>query len=236
MEINRLVLDLSHHETIRSWDDVKASGIYGIIYKATQGQSYKDNTYHHSKEMALEAGLLWGSYHFADGTEVSGQVRNYIDFAEPDDNEIFCLDLENNGSNTMILAQAQAFVEHVEEELGRKNQCLIYSGNLIKEMLGSKKSLFWGARRLWLAQYGPTPTVQKSWDTYWLWQYSDGEVGPQPHDVAGTSDLVDSNHFDGTPEQLRAQWSGNSEQPQPELVVKLLITAPKGVRVEVTEV
>ena len=31
MKINRLVLDLSHHEQIQSWEAVKADGIVGII-------------------------------------------------------------------------------------------------------------------------------------------------------------------------------------------------------------
>lgn len=31
---NRKVLDLSHHNLITSWADVKAAGIVGIIHKA----------------------------------------------------------------------------------------------------------------------------------------------------------------------------------------------------------
>src|SRR5262252_5094015 len=216
MKINRLVLDLSHHETVQDWQAVKDAGIEGLIWKATQGQSYHDDTYHKCKAKALEHGFLWGSYHFADGTSVSGQVNNYYHYARPEPGELFCLDLEDNPDGTaMNLAQAREFVEKIENLLGRPNQCVVYSGNTLKEMLGNTKSTFWGARRMWLAQYGTNPSVQKSWDTYWLWQYSDGEYGPQPHDVAGISDAVDSNSFDGTPEELAEQWSGNEPTPAP---------------------
>lgn len=234
MKINRLVLDLSHHETVQSWDKVKADGIVGIIYKATQGTGYHDPTYFPARAAAIDAGLLWGSYHFGDHSDVTKQIDNFVDYAKPYPDELFCLDLEDNGDNSMTLMQARQWVDGVEAELGRAGQCVVYSGNTLKEMLGNTVSTFWGKRRLWLAQYGTTPKVQKSWDTYWLWQYSDGDVGPEPRDVDGINDKVDSNHFDGTPEQLKDQWSGGKESPILP-VVKILITAPPGVKIEVTQ-
>jgi len=237
MKINRLVLDLSHHETVQSYSKVKADGIYGIIWKATQGQSFHDDQYHINREKARAAGFLWGSYHFADGTNVTGQVQNYLNYAKIQPGELFCLDLEDYDSQ-MSLSQARDFIEQIEAALNRPNECVIYSGNTLKEMLGDKVDPFWSARRLWLAQYGSTPKPQASWDEAWLWQYSDGEVGPQPHDVKGIEDIVDSNSFNGTPEDLAAQWSGgNAPAPAPdELVVKIIVKAPPGVRVEVSEV
>lgn len=236
MKINRLVLDLSHHETVQSYEAMMEDGIVGIIYKATQGISYRDKTYLKERQRARKAGLLWGSYHFAEKGNVEDQARNYLQYSRPEPDELFCLDLEDYGDNSMNLAEARQWVEAVEAKLGRLNQCVVYSGNTLKEMLGDKNDPFWGARRLWLAQYGNKPEVQKSWDTYWLWQYSDGEFGPEPHDVKGCNDAVDSNHFDGLPEDLLLQWSGSAIVPVPEpSVVKILITAPPGIKVEVTQ-
>jgi len=48
----------------------------------------------------------------------------------------------------------------VADKLGRKP--VLYSGHLIKEKLGNKTDAFFGSHRLWLAQYGPDPVVQKS--------------------------------------------------------------------------
>lgn len=237
--INRLVLDLSHHETVQDWDKVKGDGIVGIIYKATQGRSYTDPTYWTARAHALGEGLIWGSYHFGENGDVAKQVDNYLSYAEPSVSDLFCLDLEDYGSKSMTLAQAKEFIEAVEWKLGRPTECVIYSGNTIKEMLGKKVDSFWGARRLWLAQYSTKPSVQNSWDTYWLWQYSDGEEGPMPHDVDGINDMVDSNHFDGSPEDLLVQWSGGQKPtppPEPEKsVVKIIVQAPPNVKVEVRQ-
>jgi lysozyme len=58
------------------------------------------------------------------------------------------------------------------------------------------------AYRLWLSQYGPKAVLPKGYKEYWLWQYSDkGEV-------PGINAPVDVNQFDGTDEELAAQWSG----------------------------
>jgi GH25 family lysozyme M1 (1,4-beta-N-acetylmuramidase) len=138
----------------------------------------------------------------------------------------------------MGLPKAQAFIDAVEVELGRKNQCVIYSGNLIKETLPpTNKDAFWPAHRLWLAQYGTKPVWPSQWETFWLWQYTDGDFGPQPHTVQGIKGGIDCNSFSGTPEQLKASWSGaNLGQPEPPVVVpEIVIIAPEGVKVTVKQ-
>jgi len=238
MNINLMVLDLSHHEEVQDYHLVRASGIFGIIYKATQGTSFQDDTYWASRERAIAAGLLWGSYHFGDASDLNKQVENYLGFAKPRYDELICLDYEPNAGNTMGLPKAQAFMEAVESELGRPGQCVIYSGNLLKETLPpSNKDAFWPAHRLWLAQYGPNPVCPPQWDTFWLWQYTDGDVGPPPHTVQGIRGGIDCNSFNGTPEQLRASWTGaNLDQPeQPAVVPEIVIIAPTGVKVTVKQ-
>jgi GH25 family lysozyme M1 (1,4-beta-N-acetylmuramidase) len=123
--------------------------------------------------------LLWGAYHFAEATNVDQQVQNLLRFAAPDPDELFCLDWEDYGSNTMSVSQAKEWITQVETALGRPNECVIYSGNTAKEMLDGADEFF-GSRRLWLAQYGSTPQPQESWDSYWLWQFTDGVYGPSP--------------------------------------------------------
>lgn len=237
MKINRRVLDLSHHESIQSYDALKTDGIIGIIYKATQGTQYRDPTYHTEKIKALEAGLLWGSYHFLEKSNIETQVENFLSYANPQPNELFALDYEDYGSKTPTLNDAKTFIQLAEEKLNRPNACLIYSGNTIKEALGNKIDPFWSAHRLWLAQYGNTPITQPSWTTYFLWQYSDGELGPQPHSINGTKDYVDSNHFNGSPQQLIEQWSGYPTTPAvplpPQQTVTITISTPPSVNVQI---
>lgn len=231
------VIDLSHYETVQDYAKVKADGIVGVIWKATQGSNYQDGTYWKERTRALQAGLLWGSYHFGDMSTVEDQVHNYLAYAKPRPEELICLDYERNKANTMTLLQARAWVEDVEKELDRPGQVVIYSGDLIKERLGDKKDEFWGARRLWLAQYGSTPKVQASWDTYWLWQYTDGDSGPEPHEVHGISGGIDCSSYEGDPDQLRKEWSGGGTPlPVPEPgVPEVKILAPAGVKITVVQ-
>jgi GH25 family lysozyme M1 (1,4-beta-N-acetylmuramidase) len=115
-------------------------------------------------------------------------------------------------------------------------ECVIYSGDLIKEALNDHDDPFWGARRLWLAQYGTTPKVQKSWETYWLWQYTDGDVGPEPHHVKGIKEGIDCNSFQRDAAYLKAEWNGGNviEPPTPVLPeVILTISATPGVKVTI---
>lgn len=207
--INRLVIDISIHNAVVKLAGAKASGIVGVIHKATEGRTFVDRTYKARRQMAKDAGLLWGAYHFANDGDVRQQVANFFSTAEPDDNTLMALDFEPNGNHTMSLEQAEMFVELAEAKLGRR--IVLYSGNLIKETLathGTKERLaWWGKRKLWLAQYSKTWHVPAAWAAPWLWQYSDGEVGPPPHGVSGITGAVDCNSYSGTPEQLAKEWA-----------------------------
>lgn len=238
--INPIVTDLSHWDPAKDYAQVKAAGYVGVIFKATQGQSYTDDTYVAQQKAAKAAGLKWGSYHFADASGVDGQVTNYMQFACPDPDELFCLDWEDNpgGGGKMSAANAKEWITQVETKLNRPGQCVIYSGNTAKELIKGVDPFF-GARRLWLAQYSSTPTCQASWKTYWLWQFTDGQSGPQPHTVPSIGPC-DINSYDGTPAQLLTEWATGTAEPTPvppdQVVVQIVIAAPTGVIVDVKQV
>ena len=108
-----------------------------------------------------------------------------------------------------MLLEARDFLGKLGDRLGRKP--VLYSGALIKDQLGGTVDAFFGGHRLWLAQYGPTPKVQKSWHSYWLWQYSGDGIGPLPHDCPGipgnSAGKIDCNTYAGSPDQLAAEWA-----------------------------
>jgi GH25 family lysozyme M1 (1,4-beta-N-acetylmuramidase) len=208
----RRVLDLSHHNSVTNLQTVKDAGIWGIIHKATEGTSFKDSKYDGRKAGFLELGFLWGAYHFFHPGRVAAQVDWFLKVAGVDDQTLYALDWEESSSGTASASQAEEFCRRLEDKTGRKG--VIYSGNVAKEKI-SGVNTYLGAYRLWLAQYDSNPETQASWQTYWLWQYSDGVHGPQPRGCPGVSGYVDTNSWASTFDELHAQWSGMPEPIPP---------------------
>ena len=209
--INFRVVDLYHNDNVDSFADAAAAGTWGIIHKASTGGTGTDSAYTKRRQQALDAGLLWGAYHWGTAHEpVSDQVDNFLGIAKPDANTLVALDFEETHGNQMTLDQAREFLTLLYEQLGR--QAVLYSGGLIKQQLGSTVDPFFGSHRLWLAQYGTmSPTVQKSWKTYWLWQYTDSKTGTQPNTMPGipgdANGNLDCNSYLGTRDELAAEWA-----------------------------
>ena len=201
-----LVLDVYHGDDVRDWNAVYDFGIRGVIHKSTQGTTVVDRAYAKRRERAVAAKLLWGAYHFASDCPVAEQVRHFLNIAAPDDDMLLALDYEPNGNHTMNITQAREFLQRVADRTGRLP--VLYSGNLIKETL-HQPDPFFNKHRLWLAQYGPRAVLPAGWNSYWLHQYTGDGLGPQPHECPGVETRgIDLNVFNGTEEDLRAQWSG----------------------------
>jgi len=207
--VNLRVVDIYHGDRVLSFKKAVDFGIWGIIHKATTGATGRDVRYPGRRKPASNAGLLWGAYHWGTKANVAKQVKNFIDYVEPENGTLVALDFERTGGNTMTLEQAREFLIRIEEELRRK--AVIYSGELLKSRLRNKKDAFFGSHRLWLAQYSSTPKAQRSWDKYWLWQYTDGTAGPYPRTVPGipgdAKGNVDCDSYDGTRENLAVEWA-----------------------------
>jgi lysozyme len=204
MTIINVVVDISHHNGSVDFAKAKADGIVGVIQKATQGQSGVDKTYDKNRKAALDAGLLWGAYHFATGSDGIRQAENFLKVASPDKDTLLVLDFEPNPTGpSMNLIEAHAFITHVQQATGRFPGC--YSGHYIKQLLGSKKDRLLANCWFWLAQYGPTAVVPSTWNTWTMWQYTDGNYGPGPHDVDGIGSC-DRDKFNGDLSQLQKLW------------------------------
>jgi len=209
MSIN-VVVDISHHNGNVDLGKAQAAGIVGVIHKATQGTSMVDNMYDQNRQKAVAAGLLWGAYHFGTQADGAAQADFFLSKANADDQTLLVLDFEPNGNATMTLNQARAFILRIKEVTGRFPG--LYSGSLIKEQLGNQlpHPLF-AQCFLWLAQYGPAPThIPATWPAWTMWQYTDGNVGPQPHTVDGIGNC-DRDQFNGTLEQLQQLWGVATE-------------------------
>jgi lysozyme len=199
-----VIVDISHHNGTVNFVKAKDAGIIGVIQKATQGQGNVDPTYKTNKTKAKDAGLLWGAYHFATGSDGLKQADNFLNVVGDDPKTLLVLDFEPNLTGpSMSLEEARAFVTHVNEQTGRFPG--FYSGHYIKQLLGTHSDPVLANCWFWLAQYGNTAVVPPNWPTWTMWQYTDGSVGPEPHKVDGIG-RCDRDKFNGTEAQLRTLW------------------------------
>ena len=202
------VVDIYHADRVTSFPSARADGIVGVIHKATTGATGKDPGYAQRRKSAKNAGLLWGAYHWGTAAPVTKQVLNFLNTAKPDEDTLVALDFEETKGNQMTLDQAREFLTLIETRLGRK--AVLYSGHLIKDLLGNKNDKFFGAHRLWLAHYSQ-PKVQASWDSFWLWQYTDGKLGPGDKEVDGIpgneKGELDCDFYPGSAAKLKAEWA-----------------------------
>lgn len=199
-------IDISHHQTIpESLKPARDSGILGVIHKATEGASYVDDKYEARKYLAAECGMRWGAYHFLRPGDMEEQAAFFVETAGLDGDMLYAADHEDPG---VSLGALKTFLAAVDDMIGRPNGTVIYSGHVLKEQL-SKPDAFLSAHRLWIAQYASSPTLPAGFSEYFAWQYTD------KGSVPGINPPVDLNAYDGTPDELMAEWSGSGEMPAP---------------------
>jgi lysozyme len=223
------VIDISHNVTVSDFTSVRRrSNILGVIHKATEGGDWVDPSYRVRRPQAEAAGLLWGAYHF--GTRQypgARQAAAFLAATQPGPATLMALDFEPNDGNprnTMTLAQAEAFVQAIEQATGRLP--LVYthpswadgvpSGRGKVRLTAPISSSSILARcDLWLADYREEPQLPSAWAAkgWRLWQYAGNETeadaayGSEPKAVAGVSHC-DRNLFAGDAPALYRFWKG----------------------------
>lgn len=207
MPIQNAVIDISHHNTVSSFAEVRQNGIRGVIHKATQGRTVVDARYHGRRQRALDAGLWWGAYHFGVRGNVGQQVDHFLNTVNPVDTDLLVLDFEPNGeSATMTRPEAEQFVTLVNQQIGRFPG--LYSGQaFLRERVGNNTTTVLRNCFLWVARYSSQfPQVPPAWNTWTLWQYTDGNAGDQPHQVNGIG-RCDRDKFNGDVAGLQRLWN-----------------------------
>lgn len=198
------IIDIYHEETV-DFQAVKESRIVAIIHKATEGTNFKDPKYKERKQTAKQMGFLWGAYHFSTGRRVSDQVGNFLDQADPGVDDLIALDFEPSAGPDMTLDQAIEFIESIRSAVGRYP--VLYGGGHLRESVVGRSDEVLGRCPLWYARYRSQPVGLPThiWETFTLWQYTDGVHGPEPRTVPGIG-TCDRNRFQGTTEELRTSW------------------------------
>jgi lysozyme len=207
---NANVIDISHHNNISDFANVRKAGIGAVIHKATQGIGYTDPTLKANRRKIKNAGLQFGAYHFGTAGNATAQADYFLSTVG-NDPALLVLDFEpNSQGHDMSLLEAEEFVHHIAQTTGKYPG--LYSGHTIKEAL-AKAAITSAAQTelskcwLWIAQYGPAPLIPKVWDRWTLWQYTDGAAGSAgPLQIPGVG-RCDRDQFNGTSAELAAFWA-----------------------------
>jgi lysozyme len=233
------VVNLSHYDLMRvDFVAMKSEGVLGVIHEATFPRLQRDWRYAERQAQAMRAGLLWGAYHFGDGTNPIRQADHFLAAVasshptlNPAPNEektrpgvLLVLDFEKNGhypGGSMSTAQAAAFVERIKERTGkypgvygsefRLRQMLYASGSAAHRAVLSN---CW----LWIANYHNEPRSTAPWGHWDLWQYTgDGKCGLRPRSAfpIGVANMRKSerNIFRGNNALLQAFWQEHAWFP-----------------------
>src|SRR5438128_9594278 len=73
------VVNLSHYDMMRpDFAAMKRQGIVGVIHEATFPSFQRDAKYFDRQMSALQAGLLWGAYHYANASDPIRQADHFL--------------------------------------------------------------------------------------------------------------------------------------------------------------
>lgn len=223
-----ICVDLSHYQAGFNFQSFKNSGGLGVILKATEGLSIKDSSYSTFRAQALAAELAVASYHFLHSGDMEAQAEFFLGAVNPRQSERVVADHEKPpGEDAPSLDDLITFLQAIQS--ARPDlQLTVYSGNLIKEQLGSTRN-DWLAKNtsLWLAQYtaGQPSWPSATWPAFSLWQFTD------EGSVPGFDGAVDCDRFNGPAENF-VKWVGPPSQsasapPKP-------TPRPEGVKIAMT--
>ena len=73
------VVNLSHYDLMRvDFVAMRSEGVLGVIHEASFPKYQRDWRYSERQLQAMRAGMLWGAYHFGDGTNPIQQADHFL--------------------------------------------------------------------------------------------------------------------------------------------------------------
>ncbi len=200
--------DVSSHQhpdgAAINWFAVRASGQQMAMVKATESTWYV-NPHFVSDSLAIRAaGLIRGTYHYADPSRPAGQQALFYAATVLGQNGILdlppVLDLEHSGGlgPRALAAWVREFFAVLEPLTGRKTILYTYP-NFWNTAMGATREF--ADHPLWIASYNGAAAPQMprgGWRTWTFWQFTSSGRLP------GVSTPVDLNRYNGSVASLRA--------------------------------
>lgn len=122
-------IDVSHHNPILDWAEVKNQNISFAYIKATEGITHDDRNYPYNYQLAKQNNVKIGSYHFYSfGVSGRDQAKHFINVAQCNPGDLIpAIDVEHSPSNPY--SKDTAFVKNVIKELSiLENELYEYYG------------------------------------------------------------------------------------------------------------
>lgn len=191
-------IDLSDNNNVKNWQQIKDSGIAGVVLKCSEGVTVSDPKYDLRFYWAGNVNLkILAAYHFYHPKDdPQSQFENIEKSIVKNPIKVIAVDLEwcedkTEWCNTPEQIRYENLKTFISMLVCNGYEVIIYTSHeFIKEYL--PKADFLGQHRLWLCAYGtepgPLPPMWKDW--YW-WQHTENGI------ISGVDGEVDVNFING---------------------------------------
>lgn len=193
-------IDVSFYQQGVDWSKVKAAGHKFGIARVSDGVNYPDDYFQQNWAEIKQAGLIRGAYQFfRPGQNATTQAQMVVSavgkLGNGDLPAVIDVETADGQSSGTIVQKIKTWISVVEQGTGKKP--IIYAAMGFWDTLSGTSEF--AKYDLWVANYGVScPYLPNTWATWKFWQYTDSGQ------VSGVSGGVDTNHFNGTFDQLVA--------------------------------
>lgn len=192
-----------------------------LCKKTFQNYWLKRELYHTRRMMAKSIGLKWGAYHLGRPGNPIDQANHFLDFAEPEQDELIALDIEHDDPEKWIsFKDAEAFARHIHFRTGRYP--VLYTNHDTAKRIAAQRDVYplLSRLQLWYARFrsdvrGVFPLG--NWDQYAMWQFSARANCNKKrclYRVRGTEPDIDVNATGLTFAEFERAWPFDGLVPQ----------------------
>jgi lysozyme len=164
-------IDVSHHQGVIGWAELRAAGVEFVFIKATEGEDHHDRRFSENWHGAGQAGLLRGAYHFFTFcTSGAAQAEHFVATIAALERELPPVaDVEFSGncrgwlSIDAIRSELSLFLRSVERQLGWRPAIYVTSDShrrivekrfgqyplWVRDLFFEPRSAWYGAWRFW---------------------------------------------------------------------------------------